>query len=109
MAAATDLKRPLILPAFDASALTHTFTDDNSPSQVAITINDQVGYFQSGIPTNQISSRFATQSNFDDDSTRTYENPYAIIGSDGFEASGSATVVIRFNTMLPEDIQKSMA
>ncbi|CAH1448021.1 lysophospholipid acyltransferase LPEAT2 [Lactuca sativa] len=92
MAAATDLKRPLILPAFDASALTHTFTDDNSPSQVAITINDQVGYFQSGIPTNQISSRFATQSNFDDDSTRTYENPYAIIGSDGFEASGSTTV-----------------
>ncbi|KAI3502217.1 hypothetical protein L1887_30249 [Cichorium endivia] len=34
-------------------------------------------------------TNFATQSDFDNDYSRAHENPYAIMGSDGFEASGS--------------------
>lgn len=77
----TDLRRPLIL-SIPNNALTHTFTDDNSPSQHILTINDHSS-------TNQDSSRFhhyfsTTQQND--------LNPFQILGCDGFEAPVSSTV-----------------
>ncbi|KAD3069174.1 hypothetical protein E3N88_37054 [Mikania micrantha] len=85
MTAATDLRRPLIL-SIAGNGLTHTFADDNSPSHHVLTINDHVGFSQSGIRINQDSTSVP------DDLSRMEENPYAILGSDGFAAPGSSTV-----------------
>ncbi|KAF5811695.1 putative plasmalogen synthase [Helianthus annuus] len=85
-AAATisDLRRPLIL---SNTHLTHTFADDNSPSQHILTINDHPGYNNNIINNNnQDLSRFAGAF------ARTEGNPYEVIGSDGFEAPVSTTV-----------------
>ncbi|KAI3800486.1 hypothetical protein L1987_28577 [Smallanthus sonchifolius] len=65
----TDLRRPLI----SGNGLTHTFCDDNSPSQHVLTINDHPN--QDSTP--------PTEEN---------PNPYGVLGSDGFEAPVSTTM-----------------
>ncbi|KAI3741257.1 hypothetical protein L1987_58928 [Smallanthus sonchifolius] len=72
----TDLRRPLIL-SIAGNGLTHTFCDDNSPSQHVLTINDHPNQDSTRLPVD-----FAT----------TEENPYGVLGSDGFEAPVSTTV-----------------
>ncbi|KVH89162.1 Calcium-binding EF-hand [Cynara cardunculus var. scolymus] len=90
MAAATDLRSPL-LPSSNGSHRLQPTAVDARPSQVILTVND--GYSQSGTPTNQDSIRTATMMDMEDEFIiRRQENPYGVIGSDGFEAPGSTTV-----------------
>ncbi|KAJ0914248.1 putative plasmalogen synthase [Helianthus annuus] len=93
-AAATDLSRPL-LPSSAGNNPTNTNSDHNPPSQHIITINNHMGFPQSETPTNQDSIFLQTQfrfESFDDGLSRNEENPYGVLGSDGFDPLGSTTV-----------------
>nr|XP_043620677.1 lysophospholipid acyltransferase LPEAT2 [Erigeron canadensis] len=90
MSPVTDLRRPLIVSG--GTGLTHTTIDENSPSHHILTINDHLGISNSPqfqTPTNQDS--IFTQF-IDDGSSRNQENPYGVIGSDGFDPPGPTTV-----------------
>ncbi|KAK9056219.1 hypothetical protein SSX86_027309 [Deinandra increscens subsp. villosa] len=87
---ATDLRRPLIL-SIAGNGLTHTFADDNSPSQHVLTINDNLSRFPQSL--NQDSSSHSRPPNdFTTTTTEDDENPFRVLGSDGFAPPGSSTV-----------------